>query len=78
MINNSMYIFSAFVVLAVIVLMGNLTRLGMCTVRMWKETTAPLDRFKSVSLFLIYATITGVFVWCACASLCDIYCPLVV
>lgn len=71
-----MYIFSAFVVLAVIILMGNLIRLGNCTLRMWKETKDPTERFKGVALFTLYVIITGVFVWCACASLCDIYCPI--
>jgi len=76
MINNNMYIFSALIVIAVLLLMGNLIRLFTCTRRSWGLTQDPMERFKATALFTIYLIITGFFVWCACASLCDIYCPL--
>ncbi len=75
MINNSMYLYSFFIVVAIVILMGNLIRLMNCTRRSWAETKNNTERFKAAALFLLYVAITGVFVWCACASLCDIYCP---
>jgi len=72
-----MYLFTAFVLIAIAVLAANLVRLFACTRGTWRRTTDTTERVKAAILFLLYFIITGVFVWCACASLCDIYCPII-
>lgn len=75
MINSNMTLFSILLIIAMFILIGNLFRLGSCTrvVLMRELTTA--ERLKAYALFLMYAGITGGFVYCGLVSLCSIWCP---
>lgn len=70
-----MYIFSAIITLAILLLLGNLARLAACTWRVWKLHPARIDRFKAVMLLLAYCAITAPFVYCGVSAICEMLCP---
>ncbi len=76
MINSNMNIFAVLLMIASAILIGNLIRLFNCTRATWAATKVPVERFKAAVLLLIYVAITGVFLYCACVTICDVYCPL--
>jgi hypothetical protein len=68
-----MEIYAAALIIAMLVLIGNLSRLLYCTIKNCKKN--PENATKSILLFIMYLVITSVFVYCAGWSLCDMFCP---
>lgn len=72
-----MYIFSTLLIIAVLLLLGNLARLAWCTNKNFHMTECKKQRFQGIMLFVMYCLITGWFIYCAAGSLWNIYCGIV-
>ena len=69
-----MEIFTALLIIAMVVLIGNLVRLGNCTRVVLMKPLGSQERIKAYLLFFMYLVITGVFVYCGAVSLCNMWC----
>jgi hypothetical protein len=73
MINRCMDIFATLLVIAMLVMLGNIARLAACTYRVWFKQPGKMDRFKAIILLLSYCAVTAPFMYCAILAICEIW-----